>query len=208
MPTYQISCADEAFTAARSAAEQPAFSMLQIPATHRERPDVEAFIADSFKRKYGADLTHFCQVLVGCKDRDGRWVAALGYSFLKDGNAFLEQYLDQPLEREVAAATGAAVDRACIVEVGNLAAVHVGAARTLIGCMTRFLYEQGMTWVAFTATRSLLNSFNRLGLVPAVLADADPARLPDKGASWGSYYVSKPQVMFGDIRSGYEQLVK
>lgn len=182
--------------------------MLQIPAAHPERPDVQAFVAESFRRKYGAELRHFCQVLVGCKDRQGRWVAALGYSLLGEGPAFLEQYLDRPIEQEIAAKIGMPVARARIAEVGNLAACHVGAARTLIACMTRFLHEQGLAWVGFTATRSLLNSFNRLGLEPGILAEADPARLPDKGASWGSYYVTRPQVMFGDIRSGHDQLVK
>lgn len=208
MSMHPLSCTEETPHARRSAAEQAAFTMLQVPALHPDRREVQAYIADSFRRKYGAEPSHYCQVLVGCKDCKGRWVAALGYSLLSDGPAFLEQYLDAPVEQEIAARTGKPVERARVVEVGNLAAMHVGAARSLIACMTRFLHEQGLSWVAFTATRSLLNSFNRLGLEPGVLADADPTRLPDRGASWGSYYVTKPQVMFGDIRSGHDQLVK
>jgi len=65
-----------------------------------------------------------------------------------------------------------------------------------------------MQWVAFTATRGVLNSFIRLRLKPVVIAPAEPARLPDAGKSWGSYYATKPQVMFGDIRSGYAQLAE
>lgn len=206
--THPLSCLEEKPRASDGEDGQPAFTMLQIPASHHERREVEAFVADSFKRQYGAELKHFCDVLVGCKDQNGRWVAALGYSLLDGAPAFLEQYLDVPIEREITSRTGKRIERASIVEVGNLAATHVGAARTLISCMTRFLHEQGLSWVAFTATRSLLNSFNRLGLVPVVLVDADPVRLPDKGASWGSYYVTKPQVMYGDIRSGHDQLVK
>ncbi|WP_420477166.1 thermostable hemolysin [Noviherbaspirillum sp. ST9] len=206
--THPLSFLEEKPCVGDGADGLPAFTMLQVPVSHHERREVETFVADAFRRQYGAELKHFCQVLVGCKDQHGRWVAALGYSLLDDASAFLEHYLDAPIEREIACRTGLPVARTSVVEVGNLAATHVGAARTLIACMTRFLHEQGLSWVAFTATRSLLNSFNRLGLVPVVLVDADPVRLPDKGASWGSYYVTKPQVMFGDIRSGHDQLVK
>jgi hypothetical protein len=90
--------------------------------------------------------------------------------------------------------------------VGNLAAVHAGAGRALIIHMTRFLHEQGYKWVTFTATRTLLNSFKRLGIKLFQLAEADPGRLEDGGKNWGTYYSTQPQVMFGDIASGYEKL--
>ncbi len=175
---------------------------------HPERVSLEDFIAAEFLEVYGARVSHFCDTLVGCRDGNGRWIAALGYSFAQDGKTFLEQYLAAPLETEIAAQVGKPVRRVSIVEVGNLAARHKGAARHLITLMTKFLHDEGMAWVAFTATRSLLNSFTRLRLKPAVLADADPRMLADGGASWGSYYATRPQVMFGDIRSGYAQLAE
>lgn len=176
-----------------------------VDCQHPERAALQAFIAAEFLDTYGARVSHFCNTLVGCRDDNGRWIAALGYSFAGDGKTFLEQYLAAPLETEIAARVGKPVRRASIAEVGNLAARHAGAARHLIVLMTKFLHEQGMTWVAFTATRGLLNSFTRLRLKPAVLADADPRMLADGGASWGSYYASKPHVMFGNIQSGYAQ---
>lgn len=175
---------------------------------HHARPGLQAYIADVFCTMYGAEVRHFCDTLIGCQDQDGRWIAALGFSFAGDGVTFLEQYLDAPLEAEIASRTGAPVKRSQVVEVGNLAASHAGAARALIIRMTQYLHQQGMVWVAFTATRSLLNSFTRLRLNPVVLAEADPRRLPDAGKAWGSYYATKPQVMFGDIRSGYAQLAE
>ena len=170
------------------------------------RKGLEAFIAHSFLATYGATLSHFCDTLLGCRDGGGLWVAALGYSLGKDGPLFLEHYLDAPIEQAIGARAGHAIARAEIVEVGNLAAAHPGAARALIVSMTRLLHAQGLHWVAFTATASLLNSFARLRLKPGVLAEADPRRLPDAGSRWGSYYESQPQVMFGDIRYGYAQL--
>jgi hypothetical protein len=170
------------------------------------RRELEAFIAASFLDSYGAEVSHFCDVLLGCRDGDGRWVAALGYTLAADGPVFLEQYLDAPIEAALGGRAGAPVARADIVEVGNLASSHPGAARALIVSTTRHLHAQGLRWVAFTATVSLLNSFTRLRLQPQVLAVADPARLADAGRRWGSYYDTQPKVMFGDIRYGYAQL--
>jgi len=185
---------------------RPSYQMEWVGAAHPARASLQDFIADTFFATYGAEVQHFSRTLVGCRDSQGQWVAALGFSLARDGKTFLEQYLDAPLECEIAARTSMPVSRHQIVEVGNLAATQVGAARELIVCMTRYLHHQGMSWVAFTATRALLNSFTRLRLKPTALAMADPRRLPDGGQSWGSYYDTHPQVMFGDIRSGYAQL--
>lgn len=171
-----------------------------------QRAALEAFIAATFLATYGAHLRHFSDTLIGCRAEDGRWIAALGYTLAASGPTFLEQYLDAPLEQEIAARTGQAVERAGIVEVGNLAAAHAGAARALIVRTTHLLHGLGLRWVAFTATPSLLNSFSRLRLQPQVLAPADPARLPDGGCHWGSYYDNHPHVMFGDICYGHDQL--
>lgn len=171
-----------------------------------ERHSLESFIAAEFARIHGARLHHFCDVLAGCRDADGRWVAALGYTLARDGALFLEQYLDDAVEAAIGARVASPVGRGDIVEVGNLAGTDVGAARALIVAMTRHLHGLGLVWVTFTATRALLNSFARLRLVPTVLADADPARLGEAGRDWGSYYATRPQVMFGNIGFGHAQL--
>lgn len=195
-----------AASATPHAAKHPDYAVHYVAAGDPARAGLEAFIAAAFLKSYGAELSHFCDMLLGCHDEHGQWIAALGYSLAADGHLFLEQYLDAPLEQEIGARAGHAVERAQIVEVGNLAAGHPGAARALIVSMTRLLHSHGLHWVAFTATASLLNSFTRLRLKPGVLAEADPRRLPDAGQRWGTYYNSQPQVMFGDIRYGYAQL--
>lgn len=182
------------------------FQIEQVIASHHSRREIEEFIASSFRDAYGAEIQHFCNTLVGCRNFHGALVAALGFSYARDGSLFLEQYLDAPIESEIARRAGVDVHREQVVEVGNLAATHIGAARSLIRCMTDYLHDQGLTWVAFTATRNLLNSFTRLRLKPGVLADADPRRLPDGGKSWGGYYTTAPQVMFGNIQQGHAQL--
>lgn len=191
---------------AAPAARRPRYQIETIQRDDRRRASLEAFIAQTFLASYGSRLHHFSTTLIGCADEDGNWVAALGYTPAAAGPVFLEQYLDAPLECEIAARTGQPVDRASVVEVGNLAAIHAGAARALIVHTTHLLHGLGLRWVAFTATPSLLNSFRRLRLQPQLLAQADPARLPDGGRDWGSYYDTHPQVMFGDIRYGHDKL--
>ena len=199
--------------ATRASATPPAVSgtgrTLELVApNHPERASLEAFIATEFARVYGATLQHFCHTLAGCRDSAGRWVAALGYTLAGEGPLFLEQYLDCPVETGIGARTGRPVARAGIVEVGNLASTDAGAARALIVAMTHQLHCQGLVWVTFTATRALLNSFARLRLAPSVLAEADPARLGQAQGAWGSYYATHPQVMFGNIGFGHDQLAR
>lgn len=172
------------------------------------RAGLETFIAATFRANYGACLTHFSDTLVGFRGPDGAWTAALGFSLAEAGPLFLEHYLDAQVEMEIGQRLGKTVERRDIVEVGNLAATHPGAARSLIVGTTALLHSMGLRYVTFTATASLLNSFGRLQLQPQVLAPADPARLPDRGAGWGSYYDTHPQVMFGDIHYGYSELAR
>lgn len=172
-----------------------------------QREGLQAFIADHFCRHHGAQVNHFGQHLLGCRDAQGQWSAALGFSDASARPLFLEQYLDNtPIEQAIAVHTGQVVRRSQIVEVGNLAARHAGSARLLIAHATRHLHELGYRWVCFTATTSLLNSFDRLNLHPTVIAQADPAKLPDGGRTWGRYYDTHPQVMIGHIASGHAKL--
>jgi hypothetical protein len=60
--------------------------------------------------------------------------------------------------------------------------------------------------VVFTSTRLLLNSFDRLNIVTIALAQADPNRLPDRGASWGRYYESSPRVIIANVPLHFDRL--
>lgn len=170
--------------------------------THPLRASFEQFIAARFHRAYGARVAHFSPHLLGVRDSLARWHASSGYTPAFGHRLFLEQYLDRPVEAALAGGLGRPVGRESIVEVGNLAAVSAGMARALIPLLARHLHRLGYGWVVFTATRELRNSFRHLGLHPLRLARADPARLPDGGASWGSYYEHDPLVMAGRIARG------
>lgn len=183
-------------------ARLPQARLEPMHSTHPQRRAFEEFIATRFSRAYGARVTHFLPHLLGVRDRLERWQAAAGYAAAGAQELYLEQYLDQPIEQALAAAVGRPIARGSIVEVGNLAAVSAGMARALIPQLARHLHRMGYRWVAFTATRAVRNSFQRLGLRPLAIAPADPARLPDGGSSWGSYYEQEPVVMAGKIALG------
>lgn len=174
---------------------------------HPERVSLERYIADCFERSYGAEISHFADTLLALRDADGHWVAALGYSLpASRSEVFVEQYLDRPLEQALSEVLREPVPRAALAEVGNMAATSSGMGRALIALATRHLYARGLDYVVFTATRALANSFVRLGLTPHAVAPADPARLRDGEARWGSYYHNKPTVMVGRIETGLRTL--
>lgn len=173
---------------------------------HPARISLERFIVDGYARAYGACVGHFADVLVGLSLGRGEWSAAVGYTIAGRQPLFLEQYIDVPVEKLLTGVVGAPVRREEIVEVGNLAAAGSGDARRVIVHMTALLHDLGRSWVVFTLTKSLLNSFARLGIEPTPLVAADPARLPDKGASWGTYYRCDPFVMAASISVGYKRL--
>lgn len=173
-------------------------SAVFTPAAAGERGPLEGFIAERFRRVYGARVAHFCAQLVGVRDPQGRWHAGAGYTPADSGRLYLENYLDTPIEAALEHAAGRQVPRQRVAEVGNLAA-DPGMGRALIPALGRHLYALGFRWVAFTGTRELANAFRRLRLEPLVLAPAAAARLPDGGAAWGTYYAHRPSVMGGPI---------
>jgi hypothetical protein len=173
---------------------------------HPDRTSLQRFIADVYARAYGAEVCHFARTLAGLRRADGQWSGAVGYTLAGPEPLFLEQYLDQPIEAALAERLGVAVRREQIVEAGNLAASSAGAARDIIVRMAVLLNTLGRCWVALTLTGELLNSFARLDLHPIAIAQADPGRLPDGGASWGTYYACQPRVMVASIPAGYARL--
>lgn len=164
-----------------------------------QRAAIERFIAERFRSVYGARVNHFCAHLLGLRDAAGRWHAAAGYTPAASGALFLEHYLERPIEDVLSEAVGQPVPRARIVEVGNLASVPPGFARSFVPALGRYLLERDYGWVVFTATREVRALLRRLCFKAYALALATPAHLPDRGVSWGSYYAHKPSVMAGRI---------
>lgn len=185
----------------------PELSFFFADAANPNRAGLEQFVAQIYERSYGARVSHFHDVLVGCLGGpDGELQAVLGITRLGSKSAFLEQYLEMPVEQAIYGAGHHAGCRSQIVELGNLAAQVPGASRCIIRYMTRYLHIRGYCHVVFTATQALANSFAKLHYEPRTLAKADPKKLRSNPASWGSYYESNPQVMVGDVRAAYAAL--
>lgn len=170
-----------------------------------QRAAAEGFIADIFRRHYGAAVSSFAPNLMLLEDA-GRIAAAAGWRCAGEERLFLETYLDEPIEAAVARLAGQPVKREAIIEVGNLAADRAGGSVDVILNLARHLDRLGYEWVAFTATSELIGIFRRLGLPPLALASADPARLGADAADWGSYYDSRPVVVAGRIALALEMV--
>ena len=184
---------------------QEAVEVLCFGRDHPRREHVERFIRSVFERAHGASVEAFYPHLLGFGATEGLR-AVVGYRDGASQGLFAEQYLDAPADELLAGRIGHPVRREELVEVGNLALSEPGHARWVIAATTALLAAAGYRWVLFTAIRPLANAFRRLGLRPVALAEADPARLPDGGASWGRYYDASPVVYAGDILAGASKL--
>jgi hypothetical protein len=163
------------------------------------RADLECFIAERFRRAYGATVSHFCAHLLGMRDTAGAWQAAAGYTPAASGALYLEHYLDRPVEIVLSGALERKVPRERIVEVGNLASAARGFGGRFLPALRRYLLDLDYRWVVFTATREVRGILQHLAFQAQPLAPASPSRLPDGGAGWGTYYAHEPNVMAGTI---------
>jgi len=168
------------------------------------RAEVEAFIGGVYAERYGATLRTFAPMLVARYDERGL-VAAAGFRAAADGPLFLERYLDAPVEQLL---SPTALPRSGIVEVGHLVARQAGEGRRLILLLGPLLAAQGYRWVVSTLTDELRLLFVRLGVAPLALGVADPERLGDAAADWGSYYEHHPVVLAGSLEAALQALAR
>lgn len=180
---------------------------LHLPEDAR-RAEVEDFIRGVYQRHYGASVQEFTPVLVSLADTDGQVVAAAGYRSAAAGPLFLERYLREPVEDELAWHAGRSLARREIVEIGHLAAGRAGAGRRLMLLLGPHLAQQRFRWAVATLTRELRQLMTRLGLTPLALAAADPKALGADAACWGSYYEHVPLVLAGEIQPALRRLVR
>lgn len=164
-----------------------------------ERAAVETYIHERFAGVHSAEVTHFLPNIISLRC-GGEYSAAVGLAPASNGQVFAEQYLDAPVEHVISEKLGLLVPRNNIIEIGNLVSTWKGSSLLLFIVIGEVMERLGYHYVMFTGTREVKALLARLRYSPIVLADADPTRLPDGGASWGTYYSNNPQVMFGDNR--------
>jgi hypothetical protein len=168
-----------------------------------DRPAVESFIREVYRRRFGAVVRRFMPVLIGVYEDDAL-VAAAGYR-LGSQPLFLERYLDRPVDAMLLD-HGATVLRPAIAEVGHLAATRGGEGRQLIRRLGPHLARQNVQWVVSTLTQELHHLFERMGVRPLRLGDARPQCLGPEAADWGSYYDHHPQVFAGNLPQALQRL--
>ncbi len=180
-----------------------------IALTRQFLPDrglVEAFIEDIYARSYHSLIAQHYPTLMNVHDERGQVIAAIGLRRADEDSLFLENYLQQPVERVVEDAIGTPIRREEIVEIGNLASAGKGASVFLFVTLAAYLRQQNLTYAVVTATKSLRRSFALFGFDFIELAPADPSVLADSGASWGSYYNNDPKVLAGAIQPAFSRL--
>lgn len=176
----------------------PAFKLIGGQSSSRQQ--VETYINNKFEASYGATLSEYLPLFLTMRCAD-QLSGAAGISVASvEQSLFLEQYLDLPIEQELTRSLGSEIERQDIVEIGNLVATTSGASRIVFIVLASLLYEAGFEWMAFTATKPLLASLQKLDFNYHSLGRAQSSRLTtNSAANWGSYYQNEPEVVAGRL---------
>lgn len=174
-----------------------------VSAGECRRVVVERYVADCFARTYGARITTFMPLLLAMQC-GSELNGVAGVRPARSEVLFLERYLDQPIEELLAEKTAQAVSRTKVFELGNLASTRPGTCFMLYIVLANTMYRMGYDYAVFTATRQVARVVDKLNFCTFALGHADPARLGNAAADWGSYYRSSPQVMAVDLRSSIQ----
>jgi hypothetical protein len=167
------------------------------------RADLEEFVRRRFERTHGAQVRSFMPTLLSIDDRRGQRLGVIGLRCAADGPLYLEQYLDLPIERAIAAGTVTPQPaRRDIVEIGNLACPTGRAGLLAISVLPAYLAARGHAWIAFTATRTVRRLLDELNAPIFELAEAREARVATSPDHWGSYYAQEPRVHAARLSDG------
>ncbi|EKO3964157.1 delta-VPH [Vibrio fluvialis] len=182
-----------------------ALDLAIIDRNHPKRGEVEHYIAQRYSLAFDARLNCFMPTFMALMDKD-HIKSLCGYRVASEEALFLEQYLDHPADELLASAFSRPIDRAQLIEFGQLASFSKGFSSLHFLLMTQKLVEQGYEWCIFTATDPLYVMMCRLGLDPTILAEADPTRIPDAHSIWGNYYQYQPRIVAGNLKGALAHL--
>ena len=159
-----------------------------------ERQQVEEYISLKYREMHKATLSHFSSTLfVGTANQQTQ--VAIGIEQLQSHQAFLEQYLEQPIEQTLKKITQQDVARNKIVEIGNLASQNMEYAKMIVAFLVFYLTLEEVEWAVCTGTIAVRYVLQQMGLHFQVLEKADPDVLGEAKKQWGNYYQQKPLVL-------------
>lgn len=156
-------------------------------------------MAAAFKRRHEATVASFMPTLLSLRDSAGGLRGVVGLRPAASRALYLEQYLDRPVESAIASATGRAIGREQVVEVGNLAGVNCRAAIRMVALLPAYLLSLDYQWIVFTATSTVRGILQSFGAPLVELGRADGARVAGAPDRWGRYYESDPRVFAGHL---------
>jgi hypothetical protein len=174
-----------------------ALCLAEAEARAPERAELEAFVRAAFARKHDASVASFMPTLLSFRDASGDLRGVIGLRSAQPKPLYLEQYLEQPVEAAIAAATGNPVQRHEVVEVGNLAGANCRAAMRMVAELPSYLLARDYRWIVFTATSAVRGILQGFGAPLVELARADGGRVAGGEDRWGRYYESDPRVLAG-----------
>jgi hypothetical protein len=176
-------------------------SVVNITGRHEvERKRVEDFIKGIYKNYYGAEIQIDYPILMSVRNENNDILGAVGFRYAESDPLFLEQYIG----RDIDAVLGCS--RSDIAEIGNLASAGKGASIFLFSALSAYLHNKNIKYAALTGTDFLHKYFERVGLSPRKICDANHQSLINDDQDWGSYYAMNPRVLVGSVPMGVERL--
>lgn len=206
MGSVQLACRERIGTMAGISLTASLPEVVIAGARDVERSAIEHFVANEFLRQYGAVVQQFMPWLLGLSCHD-ELVGVAGLRPAADGPLFIEQYLDRPIEAEVALHTGLPVARHRILEIGNLAGHYPGVTRSLFPLLTELIYMRGYAWGVCNTTHTVQNALFRLGIPFVPMVRAVPERLGNARFAWGTYYSTETTVIAISSRAAHDALM-
>ncbi len=158
------------------------------------RSTIEQFIQEKYQHIHHASIEHFSSILFAGYSQTGLQVA-IGMEKLTQKKAFLEQYLDIPIEQALNKISRSTITRDKIAEIGNLAAKNIEQAKLMVAFLVFYLSKQQIKWAVCTGITAVRYVLQQMGLRFYVLEKANPDALGIKKHLWGSYYQQKPYVL-------------
>lgn len=166
---------------------------------HPGHAQLAEHVISVFREQHNARIGHLHPVLLGLHGADDRIIGAIGTTPGSSGPLFLEAYLDNRIDQQLAQALSRPIDRRRLAEVGNLAGERCGSSLILVSCLTETLFAAGFEHAVFTATAAIRRCFSRVGAELVDLGSADGSRLGPSLADWGDYYDRDPRVVAIDL---------
>lgn len=178
------------------------FSLDLVEPSGKRRLETQAFIAQGYRRAFGARLQSFYPSLIVLSRSDEQLCGAVAARYAEGQTLFIEQYLDHPVEREIARMATKPVSRSSVVEIGSLCVTRPAMTYPFISMIGSWLQAYGVEWLVFSLTRTLQRLFQRAEVDMFDLGPANAHRLSSSDNDWGSYYDHDPRVMAARLDQG------